>query len=118
MNASVKLIEQVIPSTVTIRVTVPPQHKSAQLLGTERMGSGAVIDTDGYILTVNYIVIGASSVKVSMEEKKKIEDEDRGDGFLIKGGECEENFDDFREDYIRDKIKILMQMYVILNYGD
>ena len=51
VNASVKLIEQVIPSTVTIRVTVPSQHRSAQLLGTERMGSGAVIDTDGYILT-------------------------------------------------------------------
>ena len=75
MNASVKLIEQVIPSTVTIRVTVPSQHQSAQLLGTERMGSGAVIDTDGYILTVNYIVIGASSVRVSMADNTQLDAE-------------------------------------------
>ena len=39
MNASVKLIEQVIPSTVSIKVTVPTDHNSAQLLGTDRMGS-------------------------------------------------------------------------------
>lgn len=66
MNASVKLIEQVIPSTVGIHVTVPPHHRSAPILGTERMGSGAVIDPAGYILTVNYIVIGASTVRVSL----------------------------------------------------
>jgi len=75
VNASVKLIEQVIPSTVTIRVTVPSQHQSAQLLGTQRMGSGAVIDTDGYILTVNYIVIGASSVRVSMADNTQLDAE-------------------------------------------
>ena len=66
MNASVKLIEQVIPSTVSIHVTVPHHHHSAPILGTERMGSGVVIDPAGYILTVNYIVIGAATVKVSL----------------------------------------------------
>ena len=66
MNASVKLIEQVIPSTVGISVTVPQQHPSASILGTERMGSGALIDPAGYILTVNYVVIGAATVRVSL----------------------------------------------------
>ena len=75
MNASVRLIEQVIPSTVAIQVTVPSQHHSAQLLGTERMGSGAVVSPDGYILTVNYIVIGASQVQVSMIDNTQLEAE-------------------------------------------
>lgn len=66
MNASVKLIEQVVPSTVGIHTIVPQHHHSAQLLGTERMGSGTVIDPAGYILTVNYIVIGAATVQVSL----------------------------------------------------
>jgi S1-C subfamily serine protease len=66
VNASVKLIEQVLPATVSIHATVPSQHPSAILLGTERMGSGAIIFADGYILTVNYIVIGATSVQVSL----------------------------------------------------
>ena len=75
MNASVKLIEQVIPSTVSIQATVPQQHHSAMLLGTERMGSGAIIDANGYILTVNYIVIGASSVQVSLLDNTQYDGE-------------------------------------------
>lgn len=66
MNASVKLIEQVLPATVSIHATVPQQHPSAMLLGSERMGSGTVISSDGYILTVNYIVIGATTLQVTL----------------------------------------------------
>lgn len=75
MNASVKLIEQVIPSTVSIQTTVPQQHHSAMLLGTERVGSGAIIDANGYILTVNYIVIGATSVQVSLLDNTQYDGE-------------------------------------------
>lgn len=75
MNASVKLIEQVVPSTVGIHVLVPPRHASASLLGTERMGSGVVIDPAGYILTVNYIVIGAAKVQVGMLDNNQYEAE-------------------------------------------
>src|SRR4030095_5758712 len=66
VNASVKLIEQVTPSTVAIHVTVPQHHPSAVVLGTERMGSGAIVDPAGYILTVTYIAIGASSIQVTL----------------------------------------------------
>lgn len=75
MNASVKLIEQVIPSTVSIQVNVPVQHHSAQLLGTERMGSGAVVSPDGHILTVNYIVIGASRISVTLIDNTRFDAE-------------------------------------------
>ncbi len=75
VNASVKLIEQVTPSTVAIHVTVPPQHPSASVLGTERMGSGTIIDPAGYILTVNYIAIGASTVQVTLLDDSQHEAE-------------------------------------------
>jgi S1-C subfamily serine protease len=75
VNASIKLIEQVIPSTVSIHVTVPQHHPSAQILDTERMGSGAVIDATGLILTVNYIVIGASTIQVSLLDSSQHEAE-------------------------------------------
>ena len=41
----------------------------------------------------------------------------QGNGFLIQGGDCAETFDDFRADSIRDKLKILLQMSVVLTYG-
>lgn len=75
MNASVKLIEQVVPSTVSIHVTVPQHHHSAPLLGPERMGSGTIVDPNGYILTVNYIIIGASTVKVSLFDNSQADAE-------------------------------------------
>jgi S1-C subfamily serine protease len=75
VNASVKLIEQVVPSTVGIHVLVPPRHPSASLLGTERMGSGVVVDPNGYILTANYIVIGASKVQVGLLDNSQHEAE-------------------------------------------
>lgn len=75
MNASVKLIEQVVPSTVGIHAYVPPSHPSATILGTERMGSGAIVDPEGYILTVNYIVIGAAKLQVGLLDNHHYEAE-------------------------------------------
>jgi S1-C subfamily serine protease len=75
VNASVKLIEQVVPSTVGIHALVPPRHPSAAILGAERMGSGVVVDPAGYILTVNYIVIGAHKLQVGTLDNSQYEAE-------------------------------------------
>ncbi len=41
----------------------------------------------------------------------------QGNGFLIQGGDCAETFGEFRANTIREKLKILLQMSVILTYG-
>ena len=64
MNASVTLLRRVLPTSVSLKVNVPESHPSAQILGTERMGSGTLIG-HGYILTVNYVVLGAQSIEVT-----------------------------------------------------
>lgn len=75
MNASVRLLERTLPSSVTLRATVPEAHPSAQVLGTERMGSGTFIDADGLILTVTYVVLGADSIEVTLLDDKTYEAE-------------------------------------------
>ncbi len=40
-----------------------------------------------------------------------------GDAFLLQGGDCAETFAAFSADAIRDKLKILLQMAVVLTYG-
>ncbi len=75
MNASVKLIEKILPSTVNIHAQVPQDHLSAQLLGAERMGSGTLIDPTGYILTVNYVVIGAATLQITLLDNTQYEAE-------------------------------------------
>ena len=41
----------------------------------------------------------------------------RGEAFLLQGGDCAETFADSSADAIRDKIKTLLQMAVVLTYG-
>jgi S1-C subfamily serine protease len=73
MNASVRLIELVVPATVAVAVEVPETHPSAAILGTERLGTGVVVDRAGLLLTVNYVVIGASSVEVTLLDETRVD---------------------------------------------
>jgi 3-deoxy-7-phosphoheptulonate synthase len=41
----------------------------------------------------------------------------RGDAFLLQGGDCAESFDDCRSDPIAAKLKILLQMSLVLVHG-
>src|SRR2546427_640130 len=48
----------------------PGPGTSTRILGNERMGSGTVVDADGLILTVNYVVLGAEQVKVTLLDQR------------------------------------------------
>ena len=63
MNATIELLHSILPSTVGLKATIPAGHASAPILGTERMGSGTIID-DGLVLTANYVAVGAQSIEV------------------------------------------------------
>jgi len=71
VNAAVSLIGRVLPTTVHVKAEIPSEHPSARLLGTERMGSGAIIEPSGLILTVNYVVLGASEVRVTLLDQRE-----------------------------------------------
>jgi len=68
LNAHIGLIHSILPATVDLNVTIPESHPSARNLGSERVGSGTIVDPDGYILTVHYVTIGASSITVTLPD--------------------------------------------------
>lgn len=41
----------------------------------------------------------------------------RGEAFLLQAGDCAESFDAFNADTIRDKLKVILQMAVVLTYS-
>ena len=49
--------------------------------------------------------------------KEQLADAATGKGFLIQGGDCAETFDAFNANTIRDKLKIILQMSIVLTYG-
>lgn len=68
MNGHIGLIHSIVPTTVNLNVQIPDSHPSARNLGSERVGSGTIIEPDGYILTVHYVTVGASSIVVTLAD--------------------------------------------------
>lgn len=68
MNAHLGLIHSLLPAVVDLRVTIPESHPSTRTLGSERMGSGTLVDPEGYILTVHYVTLGAESITVTLSD--------------------------------------------------
>ncbi|MBI4610017.1 MAG: serine protease [Candidatus Rokubacteria bacterium] len=75
MDASAELVKCLLPSVVHIHTEVSDAHPSAPILGTERMGSGTVVDPSGLILTVNYVVMGAEKIQVSLGQGRRLKAE-------------------------------------------
>ncbi len=57
------------------------------------------------------------SVQEIEELKTKLASASKGDSFVLQGGDCAELFSDCNADVITDKLKILLQMSLILVYG-
>ena len=72
MNASVRLLEETLPSTVHLRVEVAESHPSAAVLGTERAGTGTLVDANGLVVTVNYVVLGAPTAQVTLVDGREL----------------------------------------------
>jgi len=64
--------EEILKAVVKIRSIVPKDAHTARTLGTEREGSGVVIDPKGHILTIGYLIVEAESIEVIGPEGKAI----------------------------------------------
>ena len=51
------------------------------------------------------------------ELKSKLAAVSRGEAFLLQAGDCAESFDGFYADAIRDKLRVILQMAVVLTYS-
>ncbi|MGH7781440.1 MAG: S1C family serine protease [Candidatus Binataceae bacterium] len=69
MNAPVILLEKALRATAGVHSQVPPTHVSTAIgLGTDRRGTGIVVSPDGLIATVHYLLLGATSVVVTLPD--------------------------------------------------
>src|SRR6185436_19583917 len=55
-------LERALDAVVSLRAEVPEDAFTAQILGTERAGSGVVIREDGLVLTIGYLITEASTI--------------------------------------------------------
>ncbi len=57
---------------VKLRATVPDDAFTAGILGSERVGNGVVIDTNGLILTIGYLITEATDVWLTLDDGREI----------------------------------------------
>jgi S1-C subfamily serine protease len=69
----VKIIDKVSPSVVNINTIVLVRDAYMNVIPQQGMGSGIIIDPQGYIMTNNHIVENTQSVVVSMFDGTKLE---------------------------------------------
>jgi S1-C subfamily serine protease len=55
-------LERALASVVAVRAEIPQDAFTASILGTERAGNGVVIDRNGLILTIGYLITEAESI--------------------------------------------------------
>ena len=65
-------VEEVLTAVVGVLATVPQQARTAAALGTERFGSGVVIDSSGLIVTIGYLILEAEKVEIVLSNEELV----------------------------------------------
>src|SRR5258705_2071586 len=65
-------LEELVAAVVRIKTYINPDGQTVQSLGREREGSGIVIDEDGLILTIGYLMVEAHAAEVTINEGRTV----------------------------------------------
>ena len=71
LTARLQTLERARAAVVGLRIDVVDGARSAESLGTRRVGSGVVIGDDGLILTIGYLLIEAESIEVTISQARR-----------------------------------------------
>ena len=63
---------EMLEAVVEVRAIVPSDARTAGALGTKREGSGVVIDSEGYIVTIGYLIIEAETIEIVGPAGKRV----------------------------------------------
>jgi S1-C subfamily serine protease len=65
-------IDGVLEAVVQVVSKVPAEARTARTLGTNRDGSGVIIDSNGLVLTIGYAILEAESTEIVLSSGKRI----------------------------------------------
>ena len=68
VNAQKLTLDALLSGVLHLKTTIDPDGRTAENLGREREGTGIVIDNNGLILTIGYLMVEAQSAEVSTND--------------------------------------------------
>jgi len=57
--------KDILQAVVSVETTIPQDRRTARFLGTNRQGSGVIIDNEGLVLTIGYLILEAEGAIVT-----------------------------------------------------
>ncbi len=70
--ARAQSVQELLSAVVRIKAFVPPDSRTAETLGSEREGSGIVIDQAGLVLTIGYLMVEAQGAEITTGDGRTI----------------------------------------------
>src|SRR5437588_39347 len=70
--ARAEAVDDLVAAVVRIKTFINPDGQTVQALGREREGSGIVIDEDGLVLTIGYLMVEAHAAEVITNEGRTL----------------------------------------------
>src|SRR6516164_1688623 len=61
-----------LPAVVGVHTEIPENRRSAKTLGAEREGHGIVIDDEGLVVTIGYLIMEADTITVTTSEGESL----------------------------------------------
>jgi S1-C subfamily serine protease len=71
-NKKEEALAEIFSAVVGVQTTVPVTARTSEALGTERSGSGVVIDNNGLIVTIGYLILEAANAEVTLADGQKV----------------------------------------------
>lgn len=65
-------MDELLQAIVKVKTFVPADARSSQNLGTEREGTGILIDASGLIVTIGYVILEADRVELTARDGRKV----------------------------------------------
>ncbi len=71
-DAQLAALRRALNAVVAVRVSATEGAQTARTLGEERSGSGVVIDGDGLILTIGYLLLEAQTIEITTHDERRM----------------------------------------------
>ena len=71
-DAQIAALRRALSAVVSVRVSATEGAPTARTLGADRSGSGVVIDSDGLILTIGYLLLEAQTIEIATQDDRHV----------------------------------------------
>src|SRR5215213_5143151 len=72
LPAQARDLDDLLAAVVRVKTSIEPDGRTVGTLGREREGSGVLIDTEGLVLTIGYLMVEAHAAEIGLQDGRTV----------------------------------------------